>query len=146
MGPENTRERYAGSGRAGLKRTAPRYEICCARRRHQASSSPQGDGRPCLPGCRLQTTYDWPHRCRKRSVPRQPETGHRSCGSPYRRRKISFPWSSCTIGGGFFLGGLTLDCNIQASLLLALKLETGGIIPESATKLHVNYIVPDDNG
>jgi hypothetical protein len=78
--------RVALSAEAALNAMAPREGLCCARCRHQASSSPQGEGRPCWWGCRLQTIYDWPHRCRKRRVPPHPTTGHGSCGSPWARR------------------------------------------------------------
>ncbi len=99
------------SGPCSLKLTGPRYGLCCARRRHQASSSPQGEGRPCFCGCRLQTTYDWPQRCRKSRVPRHPATGHGSCGSPCWSRKMPLPWSSRTAGRGVFLR----CCHIQVS-------------------------------
>ena len=41
------------SGQAALKSTAPVDGLCCSRRRHQAVSSPQGDGLPCCGGCTL---------------------------------------------------------------------------------------------
>lgn len=46
--------------------------LCWSACRHQASSSPQGGGRPCWSGCTVQTTQEVPHRCRKRRVPPQP--------------------------------------------------------------------------
>ena len=47
-----------GVGRVARKPPAPVEGLRWSGCRHQASSSPQGDVRPCLSGCRLQTTYD----------------------------------------------------------------------------------------
>jgi len=93
----------ACAGRSALKPMAPVYGLCWSGWRHHASSSPQGDGRPCWCGCTLQTTDDWPHRCRKSKVPRHPATGHGSCGSPWASRKTPWPWSSRTTGRGCVL-------------------------------------------
>jgi len=88
----------ACAGRSALKPMAPVYGLCWAGWRHHASSSPQGDGRPCRCGCTLQTTYDCPHRCRKSKVPLHPATGQGSCGSPWASRKTPWPWSARTVG------------------------------------------------
>ena len=100
---------------AARKRTTPVEGLCWSACRHQASSSPQGDGRPCLSGCTVQTTKEVPHRCRKRRVPPQPGTGQGSCGAPWASRKPPWPCASCTTGGGLFLRGWT--CFILACLL-----------------------------
>src|SRR5919108_363895 len=95
----------------------------CAGSRHQASSSPHGDGRPCCCGCTLQTTYDWPHRCTKRKTPAHPSTGHASCGSPWAMSTTPLPYSSHTVGWGFFLRcccSLGLDRN-QCAISLLLR-------------------------
>ena len=61
-------------------------------------------GRPCLRGCTLQTTDDWPHRCRKTRMPPHPTLSLGTDHAVPRGRAESFrcPGKRAPQAGDFF--------------------------------------------
>ena len=81
-----------------------------SRRRHQASSSPQGDGPPCWCGCTLQPAYDWPHRCRKRRVHGTLPPGTDHLVPRGRAGRSRCPGARAPPAVGFFFSAVDLSC------------------------------------